>query len=210
MSENKETRELLLESAKTEFLENGFMKASLRTICKNANVTTGALYFFFKDKNDLFASVINQPLQEIVLFIQEHMLEDESLFSNSDFLNMNISEHQKNHNDFGHKIIHHLYSNHDAFILLLTKAKGSSYENYTDKLIELLEFRYKAMLSAVSKDNTQVSVNDYLIHWLSHMTIDAFTHLLVYEKNENTAMKYIDKIMKYILQGWMDLLINND
>ena len=46
-NENKETRQHLLECAKREFLEKGYMKASLRNICKEAGVTTGALYFFF-------------------------------------------------------------------------------------------------------------------------------------------------------------------
>ena len=45
-NENKETRQHLLECAKREFLEKGYMKASLRNICKEAGVTTGALYFF--------------------------------------------------------------------------------------------------------------------------------------------------------------------
>ena len=56
MNDEKETRKKLQESAMQEFLEKGFMKASLRSICKNAGVTTGALYFFFQDKDDLFAS----------------------------------------------------------------------------------------------------------------------------------------------------------
>ena len=39
-NENKETRQHLLECAKKEFLEKGYMKASLRNICKEAGVTT--------------------------------------------------------------------------------------------------------------------------------------------------------------------------
>ena len=34
----------ILESARTEFLASGFEKASLKTICEGAGVTTGALY----------------------------------------------------------------------------------------------------------------------------------------------------------------------
>ena len=49
MGDELETREKLLESAMTEFSENGYMKASLRKICADAGVTTGALYFFFKN-----------------------------------------------------------------------------------------------------------------------------------------------------------------
>ena len=62
LKEEKETRAKLLASAKAEFLEKGYMQASLRNICKNAGVTTGALYFFFKDKEDVFASLIEEPL----------------------------------------------------------------------------------------------------------------------------------------------------
>lgn len=50
MKEEKETKERLLISAKKEFVEKGYLQASLRNICKNAGVTTGALYFFFQDK----------------------------------------------------------------------------------------------------------------------------------------------------------------
>ncbi|MBR4097117.1 MAG: TetR/AcrR family transcriptional regulator, partial [Oscillospiraceae bacterium] len=50
MAHDKETREKLIESAKAEFMDKGYNKASLRTICANAGVTTGALYFFFEDK----------------------------------------------------------------------------------------------------------------------------------------------------------------
>ena len=49
MKDEKETREKLLASARQEFLEKGYTQASLRSICKNAGVTTGALYFFFQD-----------------------------------------------------------------------------------------------------------------------------------------------------------------
>ena len=45
---DKATTEKLLENAKREFVEKGYRKASLRTICKNAGVTVGALYFFFQ------------------------------------------------------------------------------------------------------------------------------------------------------------------
>ena len=45
-----ETKAKILSSAKTEFLEKGFMNASLRTIAANAGLTTGAMYRHFKDK----------------------------------------------------------------------------------------------------------------------------------------------------------------
>ena len=67
------TKENLLNVARKEFLEKGYQGASLRTICQKANVTTGALYFFFANKEDLFSQVIGDVLDQFenILFHQE-------------------------------------------------------------------------------------------------------------------------------------------
>lgn len=44
------TKDKILQSAKTEFLENGFIAASLRTIAGNASLTTGAMSAILKIK----------------------------------------------------------------------------------------------------------------------------------------------------------------
>lgn len=44
----------ILSAAKAEFSEKGFQSASLRRIVKNAGVTTGAFYGYFKSKEELF------------------------------------------------------------------------------------------------------------------------------------------------------------
>ncbi len=55
---DKITSEILV-SAKKEFLANGFEKASMRVIAKNAGVTTGALYTRYKNKNDIFSALVS-------------------------------------------------------------------------------------------------------------------------------------------------------
>mgnify|MGYP000013623508 CR=1 FL=1 len=50
----------ILDSARTEFLTSGFEKASLKTICEGAGVTTGALYKRYKGKEDLFCAWWNR------------------------------------------------------------------------------------------------------------------------------------------------------
>ena len=72
LDDSKETKERLLESALAEFSEKGYMKASLRKICAGAGVTTGALYFFFNDKEDLFAAIVEQPFNELKKLLLEH------------------------------------------------------------------------------------------------------------------------------------------
>ena len=46
-------------------------------------------------------------------------------------------------------------------------------------------------------------LDDYLIHWVAHMQIDAFVHLLTHEKSEEEALKQIESIVYYIICGWI-------
>ena len=63
-SASLETKVRLQQCAVCEFMEKGFLKASLRSICREAGVTTGALYFFFQDKDDLFVSLVGDVLRQ--------------------------------------------------------------------------------------------------------------------------------------------------
>lgn len=50
----------------------GVCKSSLRAICREAGVTTGALYFFFQDKDDLFCSLVSDVLIRVRELIAAH------------------------------------------------------------------------------------------------------------------------------------------
>ena len=63
MSESSaETKRKILDSAMAEFLEKGFMNASLRTIAANAGVTTGAMYRHFKNKDSFFCALVDDAI----------------------------------------------------------------------------------------------------------------------------------------------------
>ena len=47
--------------------------------------------------------------------------------------------------------------------------------------------------------------DDYTIHWMAHMQIDAFVHLLTHEPNEEKAVAHLGDILKYLLAGWYAL-----
>ena len=76
MEKEYEAREKLIACAKKEFLEKGFAKASLRSISAAAGMTTGAVYFFCKDKNGLFGAVVEEPLKRLMTLISEHFSAD--------------------------------------------------------------------------------------------------------------------------------------
>ena len=52
------TLEKIEQAALAEFLDKGFLGASLRQIVKNAGVTTGAFYGYFSSKEALFNALV--------------------------------------------------------------------------------------------------------------------------------------------------------
>ena len=77
MSNPNESRARLIASAKKEFKEKGFAKASLRKISADAGLTTGAVYFFFQDKNGLLSAIVEEPLNRILAILREHLIADQ-------------------------------------------------------------------------------------------------------------------------------------
>lgn len=206
MRSDCETKEKLLASAKAEFMEKGYAKSSLRKICANAGVTTGALYFFFNDKEDLFLSIVKKPYCELLDMLKSHFAADKRFLSNSKIL---IYDEQS-HGDYARMLIHHLYVNRDAFLLILTKSEGTSFANCVDELVEILEQGYCETAQLVSAETPGIQINSYTLHWMVHMNIDAFIHLLTHEPNEEKAFRQIKKIMDYLAKGWMELIISSE
>ncbi len=58
-----EKRQAIINSALDLMLENGIENTDMRSIAKNANITTGNLYRYFKNKQELIDS-ISIPMQE--------------------------------------------------------------------------------------------------------------------------------------------------
>lgn len=199
---DRETREKLLQSAKKEFLEKGYLKASLRKICADAGVTTGALYFFFKDKEALFGAIVEQPLQALLQLMQLHFAKDFVPETLKDY------EHEEgDHDEFVTLLVHHLYSNYDAFLLILTKAQGTRYEHFVDRIVDITEKSYLTMAETMAAMQEGMKVNQYMTHWLTHMHIDAFIHLLTHELDEKRALRQMRRIMDFFVQGFMKMAL---
>ncbi|MCM1497049.1 MAG: TetR/AcrR family transcriptional regulator [Clostridium sp.] len=197
MDKDKETRERLLDSAKQEFLEKGYMKASLRTICRNAGVTTGALYFFFQDKEDLLKNLVEGPLKQLAAIIQLHLSEELNMEAESIPLG-DDSEDIKAANE----IVHLMYQHYDIFQILLTKSQGSIYEDIVSQFADWGEKHYDVLAEQMAAKLAVPKPDHYMIHWMAHMQVDAFTHLFTHEPDEQKAVRHMEEIVVYLVSGW--------
>lgn len=121
----RETIENIKQAALEEFYDNGYAKASLRTICKRAGVTTGAMYFSFESKEALFRAIL-EPLVESY----ERML--------ARFMQMEM-EHVTESPDIDILLMRFILEHKKETIIIMDKAQGSCYASYRKKIEAMME-----------------------------------------------------------------------
>ncbi len=198
---DRETKGRLLQCAKEEFMEKGFAGASLRSICRKADVTTGALYFFFKDKDDLFCQVVGDLMERLEVVMREHFAEEEE----------EMAAAQVSHDDSSDfastiRIVHELYAYRDEVLLVLTKSQGSSMEYLTDRMVDEMDAHNALMCEAMCRANGIPPVEKKVIHWMSHSQVDMFIFMVTHIDHEAEALRFAEKGMKYLIGGWYGLV----
>ncbi len=203
MSESAaETKSKLLESAKKEFLEKGFMGASLRTIAANAGVTTGAMYRHFKDKDDFFCALVDPAIE---VTIQAVSLADSA--HHLDFGNPLSQEHFDVESKETNNFLNYIYDNYDIFTLLLTKASGSTHEHFQEEICELYTKNCEQTFNWMYKNKISTKKIDKMtIHFIASTVINAFVEIITHKMSKKAAFQYIQNIEEYTRFGMLHMM----
>ncbi|MGL6197557.1 MAG: TetR family transcriptional regulator [Lachnospiraceae bacterium] len=206
MKEDRQTRENLLKSAKKEFIEKGYNASSLRSICKNAGVTTGALYFFFQDKEDLFSTIIAEPLQHLYELISKHYVEEMEKIKSGDTHDSGLLLiNEDMHMDLVIEVVDYLFQYKDEFNLLLTKAQGTKYENGLDEIIEITNAHTQKMADQICENMGREKIEPFTIHWIAHLQIDVFVQVLLHGISKKEAENHLRTAISFLVRGWQGM-----
>lgn len=123
----------ILASAKAEFLEKGFEKASLKIICENAQVTTGALYKRYHGKEDLFRAVVEETVTALYTVAQQKVSVDLTQITDEELIK--AWDMDEAYMLWWFRL---LYQHREGFTLLLCKAEGTAYGNFQHDWVELM------------------------------------------------------------------------
>lgn len=72
----EEKKETILRAAGEEFGTRGFVGASLNKIIEKAGISKGATYYYFDDKADLYATVVDHVVDEMMALVDDIVFED--------------------------------------------------------------------------------------------------------------------------------------
>ena len=203
MSESAaETKAKILISAKNEFLEKGFMNASLRTIASNAGVTTGAMYRHFKDKDALFCALVD----EAIAFAQKTvMLAD--VMNHQDLDNVVSEKHFEEETRQTNEFLNYIFDNYDAFYLLLTKSAGSTHEHFQEEICDLYTKNCEQTFNWMYKNQISTKKIDKMtVHFIASTVINAFVEIITHKMSKKAAFQYIQNIEDYTRFGMIHMM----
>ena len=181
------------QAAIDEFLEKGFRGASLRQIVKHAGVTTGAFYGYFSSKEALFASIVEPHAQAIMANFMEAQLRFADLPKNEQPSHMGIES-----SSCIDWMVDYICEHRDPIKLLLSKAEGTSYENFVHNIVEV-EVEYTLKYTVPRLDKT-------LCHIIASGMFGGIFEVVIHDIPKKQAMRDVGQLRAFYTAGWLALI----
>lgn len=185
---NQSMRIRLLESAKNEFYKWGYEKASLRRISAGAGATTGAIYFFFESKEDLFEQVVSDTVKRLTKLCRDMAREE---LENPD-LGVDNEE----------KLLKFFWHNKQCMFILLDKSQGTKYETFAADIEEQLENVFAVFFQKYGMEN----IDRALIRILVKMKIQGYRTMMEGDYSLERLLELSRMVGKYTDAGFKGLL----
>jgi AcrR family transcriptional regulator len=202
MSKGEDTKNLILDYAKIEFMEKGYKDASVRNMAKNMGLTTGAIFRYYPDKESMFVAVVDNAAQALYESYRETQREFQYLSSEkrSDIVQTNSPEYLL-------RMLDIIYENFDAFKLVVCHSEGTRYENYIDKLVNIAVENTQMFIDVLKRDGVQVKETpSSLIHIIYSAYFTAVFEVVVHDMSKEEATEYISSLFEFFDSGWKTLL----
>jgi AcrR family transcriptional regulator len=191
-------QEMIIHSAKEEFLQHGYKDASLRNIAAASGMTTGAIYTYFKDKNALFEAIVDPVYSHVERLFSEL---SESYYT-AEAIVGDISP-EKSMADLN-QVYSYIYDNFDLFRLLVVGAEGSSRADFIHSIVDC-EVNHTLAYLEKWKDTRNVTcskISRAIIHTISEGYINVLLEPVRHNQTREEALKNIEVLVVFYTGGW--------
>lgn len=199
---NETSRERIEQAGMKEFLQKGYQEASLRTIAKEAGVTTGSFYWHFKNKEELFDALVAVHYEHIMNLYQEAF---------DRFFAFPLEKQKEQMGQIGRncmlEMLDYIYQHKEVFQLLINKAAGTKYENMMHELTEAeIESTRRFARHMENLGIQSRTIMPELEHIIVSGMFSAFFELITHNIDEKTARNLACGLYDFHTAGWRYLL----
>lgn len=196
------TLEKIQQAALTEFLDKGFLSASLRQIVKNAGVTTGAFYGYFSSKEALFNAIVEPHAAALMGRFMEAQTTFAELPEKEQPEHMGLESGR-----CVDWMVDYICAHREPVKLLLCCAEGTSYEHFVHNMVEVeVEYtqRYMEVLRRLGRDIPVLDKS--LCHIIASGMFNGIFEIVVHDMPRDQAMRDVDQLRAFYTAGWSKLM----
>lgn len=196
------TLKKIQQAALTEFLDKGFLSASLRQIVKNAGVTTGAFYGYFSCKEALFASIVEPHAAALM----GRFMEAQTSFAGRPEAEQpeHMGEDSESCLDW---MVDYICQNREPVKLLLCRAEGTGYESFVHNMVEVeVEYtlRYMEVLRRLGRRVPTLSRS--LCHIIASGMFNGLFEVVIHDMPYEQALRDVKQLRAFYTAGWLELV----
>lgn len=196
------TLEKIQQAALTEFLDKGFLSASLRQIVKNAGVTTEAFYGYFSCKEALFASIVEPHAAALM----GRFMEAQTSFAGRPEAEQpeHMGEDSESCLDW---MVDYICQNREPVKLLLCRAEGTGYESFVHNMVEVeVEYtlRYMEVLRRLGRRVPTLSRS--LCHIIASGMFNGLFEVVIHDMPYEQALRDVKQLRAFYTAGWLELV----
>lgn len=196
------TLEKIQQAALTEFLDKGFLSASLRQIVKNAGATTGAFYGYFSCKEALFASIVEPHAAALM----GRFMEAQTSFAGRPEAEQpeHMGEDSESCLDW---MVDYICQNREPVKLLLCRAEGTGYESFVHNMVEVeVEYtlRYMEVLRRLGRRVPTLSRS--LCHIIASGMFNGLFEVVIHDMPYEQALRDVKQLRAFYTAGWLELV----
>lgn len=194
-------------AARAEFSEYGYDKASMRRIGARCGLTAAALYRHFDSKERMFETLVEPAVTDMKKWLEEHIAASEEAVRKA-VGNKGGADPEMMWNSTEIDMMRELiYPRMDEFSMIITKAKGSKYEDFLDVIVENHQKRlmsYLKMLKDAGHNVRDISENE--LHMLITAYFTALFGPVSHGYSLEDALKYLGTVEEFFMPGWKKLM----
>lgn len=195
------TRKVLIKTARESFLEKGFNAVSMREISEKSGVGLSNIYNYFRNKDDLLATVLQPFIKAFDKMMEEHNSEENTtveIFTSEEFQRESIRN-----------FVSLIVKFRKEIKLLFFSSAGSSFENYRDRLIdrntqtglqyvELMRGRYP---------NINTEISPFFIHTTCTWWVGVLEQIAQHDELTDAEIEqFIGEYVRFGTAGWKALM----
>lgn len=169
------------EAAMREFIAHGFKNASLRSIAREAGVTTGAFYGYYKSKEEVFSGIVDEHAKFVRDLFSTDGGEDYSDLGKSRIIRFFI----------------YTFDNVDGMRLLVSGSEGTRYGEFFHELTELMVQGLKPYTGELEEE---------FVHSLVSGLFASYCELVVHDAGRCKAGNALNKLWEFYEAGWKKIL----